>query len=118
MGSVRRQSTSRYKAGIIENQVAEIGMRAKRRGGEILAQMERNITGRPPTDKSVRTVPTFSDQIKDAGINRMKASDWQHIAAMPEAEFEEHIERSEVARVADSPGAHIKTRLDRCSGVW
>lgn len=83
----------------MQNDVAEIKLRAERRAGEILRDMEKakgvRMAGRdslggsivkPPSDDA----PTYAD----LGLNKTQAHRWQTIAAMPEERFEEHIART------------------------
>lgn len=66
----------------MQNQCAELKLRAERRAGELLAsQVE---MGRP---KKVCPAGTLSD----IGVSRKQSSNWQRIASLPEEEFEEYI---------------------------
>ena len=73
----------------MQNQCAEIKLRAERRGGGLLKDREKHPGGRPAQNLSDdRTgLPT----LPDLGITRNQSSSWQKIAAMPERDFERHI---------------------------
>lgn len=80
-----------------QNMIAEIKLRAERRAGELLQEMEKatgtrgdipeKVTGgrimRPP----VQDVPTLAE----VGITKSQSSRWQAIATVPEEVFEQHI---------------------------
>jgi site-specific DNA-methyltransferase (adenine-specific) len=84
----------------MQNDIAEIKLRAERRAGELLQDMEKNVgaqgriqehlsggnTVLPPEDD----LPTLAD----LGLSKMQSSRWQTIAAMPEDAFEEHIAKT------------------------
>jgi len=113
----------------IQNAVAEIKLRAERRAGEILADMEKN---RGAAEAGWKTL--FDDQtpfvessdsvmrrgarpraptLGDLGITRFQSHRWQQIAALPETVFEQHIAESR-----DS-GAELTTAaLFRCAKQW
>lgn len=67
---------------IMQNQCAEIKIRAERRGGELLMEQIPHKGGKPSQGVTVT---------KDFGITRMQSSRWQQIASVPEEKFEEHI---------------------------
>jgi len=91
------------KAGLeVQNQAAEIKLRAERRAGEMLAEIER-IT---PEEKGAllnhdgvtRNHRGYMDTLKETDIPRTTAHNWQQIAAIPEPEFEQHIEETKAAK--------------------
>ena len=67
----------------IQNQVAEIKLRAERRIGE---QLKTEIKQGQRSDLS-RDVTS----LKDLGIERMQSSRWQAVASLPEKDFEKHV---------------------------
>lgn len=73
----------------VQNNVAEIKIRAERRAGELLANMDRHPPGPSKQDQSQRGTepPTLSE----LGIDRKQSSRWQQVAALPEKRFEKHI---------------------------
>lgn len=72
-----------------ERRACEIRIRAERKCGQLLREMEKAKAGRPPENRSrdktdFRGAPTLSDR----GISKSQSSRWQALAAVPEAEFE------------------------------
>lgn len=65
----------------------EIKVRAERRAGEMLAEMQKHNGGRPngnPSHRATGLPPTLTD----LGISRDQSSRWQKLAAVPEDQFE------------------------------
>lgn len=76
-----------------EHKACEIRIRAERKAGELLREMKENgarHSGRGD-QKSESRPPT--PKISDFGITRDQSSQWQRLAAIPEAEFEKAITR-------------------------
>jgi len=77
----------------MQNAIAEIKLRAERRAGELLAEMERaqgnrsDLTSFQPGTK----FSEYTNAIENAGIARITAHRWQEIASIPEEKFEQHI---------------------------
>lgn len=71
------------------NWAAEIKLRAERKAGEMLADMEKNKGGRPSKKNQSHDVTSLAD----IGVSRKQSSRWQQIAKVPEEKFEQHIER-------------------------
>lgn len=76
----------------IQNDAAELKLRAERRGGELLAVMEKQ-NGRPSKEKRSHDVTV----LKDIGIEKMQSHRWQRIASIPETMFEQHVESAKVS---------------------
>ena len=77
-----------------QNYAAEIKLRAERRAGELLGEMERGKAGRP-AENSRHDVGNFSDYqqaLQGAGVEERTAQRWQSIAAVPEPTFEAHLQ--------------------------
>lgn len=75
----------------MQNQAAEIKLRAERRAGEMLKEQEKN-TGAMGIGKKVQlhnatTLPTY----KELGIEKTQAMRWQLEAEIPEEKFEQFI---------------------------
>lgn len=98
-----------------QNYAAEIKLRAERRAGELLVEMERwrPEMGRPPAAEASQAAthtpspPTLSD----LGITRTQAHRWEAVAAIPEPVFEQHIAETK-ARGQELTGADVQ-RLAR-----
>jgi site-specific DNA-methyltransferase (adenine-specific) len=73
----------------IQNNAAEIKIRAERRAGELLADSPKNVGGRRKTDCSVQTVRP--DTLEQLGIEPTQSHRWQRIASLPEKTFETRI---------------------------
>jgi len=77
----------------MQNDIAEIKVRAERRCGELLTEMEKAKAGRPVNNRFhdgtnyERGAPTLAD----LGIAKAQSSRWQGIAKLPERIFERHI---------------------------
>jgi N6-adenosine-specific RNA methylase IME4 len=76
----------------IQEQAAELKLRAERRLGELLAALPKRHGARPADAGSHDVTP-----VSALGIGKMDSSRWQRIAAMPSEVFEEHIARSKDA---------------------
>jgi ParB family chromosome partitioning protein len=80
------------------NNLAEIKIRAERRAGELLAEMDKakgtqgQLAGRDSSGSNIMLPPENDvPTLADLGIGRMQSSRWRTIARIPENKFEEHI---------------------------
>jgi hypothetical protein len=73
----------------LQNDICEIKLRAERKAGTLLADMEKNPGARAAKTRSqhVTALPT----LRTLGIGRMQACRWQQTAKIPEAVFEKHL---------------------------
>jgi N6-adenosine-specific RNA methylase IME4 len=69
----------------IQNQCAEIKLRAERRAGEMLKGAKLNGGDRKSVLRDERV------KLKDAGVSYTESHRWQRVASVPDAKFEEHI---------------------------
>lgn len=70
----------------MQNWCAEIKLRAERRAGELLAEMDKNVGGRPPETEDIMSSvspPTY----EELGIHPKQAQRWQLEASVPEVIF-------------------------------
>ncbi len=82
----------------LQNQAAAAKLRAERRAGEILAQMEKSHGGRPPKNRlQAATRSAGRAALSELGIEKTQSHRWQRIAAVPEAEFEQYLQRTNAA---------------------
>lgn len=86
----------------VQNSVAEIKIRAERKAGEILKEMDRAKQGRPHNKPTMTVGYSSVDQpakikLADVGISHNQSSRWQQVAAISEEEFEEHIATTKAA---------------------
>jgi N6-adenosine-specific RNA methylase IME4 len=76
----------------------EIRMRAERRAGELLAEMEKNkgaVPGR--TGRKGKPVLDDTPKLSDLGINKTQSSRWQRLAALDAETFENRVRRASTA---------------------
>lgn len=87
-----RVYVQRSQQGIeLQNQAAEVKLRAMRRGGEILKDLKEN-GGRSSGHGDQKSASNHSTPIlEDFGLSRDDSSLWQKFAAMPADAFERHI---------------------------
>jgi len=77
----------------MQNRCAEIKIRAERRAGDILVDMEKNPGGQAEHESYLSHDGTGSaPKLSDLGISRNQSSRWQSIAGIPERHFEERVE--------------------------
>jgi SAM-dependent methyltransferase len=74
----------------MQNRCAEIKIRAERRAGDILSDMEKHPPGPSSGDRSHDG--TDLPRLSDLGISKNQSSRWQSIAAIPEKDFEGRVE--------------------------
>ena len=73
---------------VMQNQCAEIKLRAERRLGEMLEETPLHEGGRPKNRSHDGTgLPT----LEELGVNKNQSSRWQHIADIPERDFDRYI---------------------------
>ena len=88
----------------MQNNCAEIKIRAERRAGELLKENGRK---KGETDKKIMFHDgTLSPTLKKLGIERKQSMRWQIIAGIPEDLFEEHVENT-MARAAELTTAGV-----------
>jgi ribosomal protein L40E len=75
----------------LERKCTEIRLRAERKAGELLRQMEKQGPGQH--QRSDRT--TVAPKLSELGVTKDQSSQWQKLAAVPEAEFEAALAGSE-----------------------
>ena len=75
------------------NHAAEVKLRAERKAGELLQQLERDKGGRP-AENSFQAGTSFSEYravLTDSDIAPTTAHRWQTVAQVPDEVFEEHV---------------------------
>lgn len=80
-----------------ERQAVEIRIRAERRAGELMREMQKT-----PPEKAAKKSPAtaageseYRQSIKSAGIPERTAQRWQNLAEVPKARFEAHLSQDE-----------------------
>lgn len=85
----------------MQNDVAEIKLRAERRAGELLGEMEKHPGAATPLHDGSALPP----RLQELGIGTTQSHRWQREASVPEAEFERHVaETKESGRELTSVG--------------
>jgi hypothetical protein len=84
----------------------EIRLRAERKAGELLAEMEKNkgaIAGK--TGNKGKPVLDPTPKLADLGVSKIQSHRWQRLAGLPEREFENKVTRATDTAVAviDAP---------------
>ena len=75
-----------------QNHATEIKLRAERKAGELLGELDRDKGGRPEkTNPSLGSVSQYKQVITENDIPHSTAHRWQEVAKIPEPIFEEHI---------------------------
>jgi N6-adenosine-specific RNA methylase IME4 len=98
-----------------QNMMAEIKLRAERRCGELLGEMENAPTGPKPQLGNALLRNSPPPTLADMGISRMQSSRWQAIAAVPEPIFEEHLAtvRAEAAELTSAGVLRVAQQIKR-----
>lgn len=80
----------------MQNNAAEVKLRAERRAGEMLVEMDKAPAGRPPKNPlhRARDLPPTYDEL---GIEYTQAHRWQLEANVPQDEFERHVAETKAA---------------------
>lgn len=75
-----------------ETKACEIRLRAERRAGQMLGEMDKSTGGRPVENQSHDATgysePRAAKPLSDLGISKTQSSRWQKLAAIPEEDFE------------------------------
>ena len=74
----------------MQNKCAEIKLRAERRAGEILSEMDKNKGGR----RGMRFQGETAARLADIGINKMQSHRWQKMASIPAPDFESFLAKT------------------------
>jgi hypothetical protein len=98
----------------------EIRLRAERRAGELLAEMDKNKGAIPgKTGRKGRPVLDPTPKLSDLGISKDQSSRWQGLAGLPDKEFEDKVTRATDTAVTaiDAPARRKpKKRKSRLNG--
>jgi hypothetical protein len=81
-----------------QNLMAEIKLRAERRAGELLQDMEDARPGKKPTELGNTVLPNSAPTLAEVGITKMQSSRWQAVAKIPEEVFEDHIAETKAGK--------------------
>lgn len=92
----------------MQNNCAEIKIRAERRAGELLQETDKNRGGRP-TKTSNTMLQVSGPTLIELGVTRMQSSRWQTIANIPERIFEQHVEETRARAKTGDTRAELTT---------
>jgi hypothetical protein len=106
----------------VERDAGEIRLRAERRAGQLLKEIEKAKAGRPPDNPSddardYRGAPT----LKERGISYDQSSRWQKLADVPEEQFEAGLggpEMPTTSGIIASESEAQPRRDDRSLWLW
>jgi ParB family chromosome partitioning protein len=83
-----------------ERHAAEIRVRAERKCGELLADTPKakgsTLAGKDSIGSPIVLPPNGVQTLSDLGISKRQSSEWQKLAAVPDAQFEQAIAEQEV----------------------
>lgn len=71
-----------------QNHAAELKLRAERRLGELLTEMDMHPPGPEPVQSHGVTEPP---KLSEMGVSKMQSSRWQLESSVPEARFEDYV---------------------------
>jgi N6-adenosine-specific RNA methylase IME4 len=96
----------------------EIRLRAERRAGELLREMEKNkgaVAGK--TGRKGQPVLDTKPKLSDLGVSKTQSSQWQALAALPQKRFEAVVDdaRGKVARAVRSAVREVEIEQERAS---
>ncbi len=92
----------------MQNNCAEIKIRAERRAGELLQETDKNRGGRPTKSRNTM-IQVSGPTLMELGVTRMQSSRWQTIANIPERAFEQHVEETTARAKAGDARAELTT---------
>jgi hypothetical protein len=101
-----RMYAMQAKDRVLIDQATEIRLRAERRAGELLKDVEKNGGAVPgKTGRKARPVLDTTPKLSDLGVNKSQSSRWQKLAAIPDGDFEEVVNhaRQKAATAVNQP---------------
>ena len=111
----------------MERQACEIRLRAERRAGQLLAEMEKAKGARERgtergTTRSHDVTASAGQTLDDLGVSKRQSSDWQKLAKLPDEEFEEAVraERPSTSGIiaAGAPRSEPKKNAVSAPALW
>lgn len=114
LGAAYAMFAKRQRAGLVaQNAGAEIQIRAARKAGEILKQLNKSEGGRPPKNSpSDGRVSEYREVLDETETTTQTASRWQQIAAIPEETFEEFVAKKKEVGEELTTAAVLKVAKD------
>ena len=87
-----RQYVKQANLGLeIQNRIAEIKIRAERRGGEMINELIPYKGGRPPKNRATMSGFSLQPKLEDFGISPHQSKRWRKEASVPEIDFIQHV---------------------------
>ncbi len=87
----------------------EIRLRAERRAGELLRDMEKHEGGRPKKTGN-KSQPVFQPKLAELGVTKAQSSRWQKLADLPEDKFEARVAKHTKLAIAGASGDQAVVR--------
>lgn len=103
----------------MQNDCAEIKIRAERRGGKLLRDMSKHPPG-PKSKDRFHDETELPPKLKDIGIDKNESHRWQKVASVPEDLFEWHVTQTkaagqELTTASVTLGGSLRRRVVRCA---
>ncbi len=92
----------------MQNNCAEIKIRAERRAGELLQETDKNSGGRPTKTRNTM-LQVSGPTLLELGVTRIQSSRWQTIANIPERIFEQHVKETRARAETGDTRAELTT---------
>jgi 16S rRNA G966 N2-methylase RsmD len=80
------------------NKAAEIRLKAERKAGELLKQLDKGVGGRVNSGTRARVDSEYKETLDENEISRRKANRWQDMAEIPQDRFDDYIEATKSAK--------------------
>lgn len=88
----------------MQNNGAEIVLRAERRAGQMLAIRDKSVGGRPGEKNPLHDVEGLAPTNAQLGLDSAHPSRWQAIARIPEEQFENYISEKKAQEEVTTAG--------------
>lgn len=83
----------------MQNDVAEIKLRAERKGGDLFRAIQRDSGGRPEnTTHAEQSLTPLQQAEQDSGVATVMRQRWELAASVPDEEFEQHVKDTKARR--------------------
>lgn len=94
----------------VQNNIAEIKLRAERKAGEMLKDMPKNEGGW--RNKSCGNIMLPQDKLSDVGIEKHESSRWQKISDIPQKDFEQKIVETKTKQIELTQAEMLRLHKD------
>ena len=113
--SIKYLTTKADASAEVQNQAAEVALRARRKAGELLAAVPRDAGGRPK-ENSAHAEPSFTpyqEVLKEAQLPAPTAKRFQQLARIPDEEFERHVTGTRADEITTAAALRKGKEADR-----